>query len=1572
MKRLLLALLAVLVVAAAWGASGQGEETREPHDPIRIVGDDGFESCTCVRGGNGTAEDPYRIANWRIDLTPYRHQLEINRTEESAQSAEPHTLVGVNFRNTTAHVVVENVHVVDEGPSKPEGRYQEETVGLKAINASNIHVRDVAVRGTWAAYSFDPGPVRNITFEDTTFRSRFLSETDTQYLVGSVVETQGERAPHEFADLYDEYLRGYFPYGYVQDNLTYRNVTADIGLYDAHDDSLNLFDWGIGGTNLTVDNVTITKAGQQVLTGSIFFDGNATIKNLDVESSVGFYCYTGLCADVSIRNLDAGRHVSLRSPGGNAFFRPDDLQSEVTRVRNVTADGGLSLEGTYGLHNASLGSFLFFPPDEGRWRDDIEPVPAYPVENVTTDGYTNATSTDGYNALRTDVPLRAKNLHLEPGVEIRDSYDMDGPTPVFENSTAGGLPIVSLLAGEGPHRVEQPVAAATVESGAVVEKLEVRGQNDEVVPWITVGFNQPHATGVFLPQEDTTLRNVTVEAAAIHALPLEGGVHAENVTIVGKDLRDEAFRYSTEDALYIAVDALEGPNRLEDLTIEGVPAWTAGVRARNPAHATTGTEWRIEDVGAGIVRNCFRGTDICRHIDAQDVRIDATYAGLLDVMPLFGIEAPHLPSEGPMEIEDGDLSAPYPAAVGFGGSLDDVNLDRTHPEGYHIVVSQWTELTVDGAWADTGLPRTICGNCPFTSAMDHIDLTNLQVQPFNEAPQLAIDRPAMPVRPGTVTLEATASDDWDETDPIAWTRDGDRVGEGSTVSLSLTHGVHPVTGTVEDHRGAVTEETEDVLVKASKRPLAYVHPVASPAPHETVEVTGEGYGNVTSLTWDVGADGTVDGNGSTIDVTFDQRFLPIELTAEAGDGDQHAHTRVVAARDEPPTPAIDAPDEVTAGQTTTVEAVGGDDWGIADRTWTLLPQDEQASGSTFTFTPTSPGPLPLRLATEDTGGQIAKTAAAIQVEAAPVALDVTLSPMAPTTRDTVELTATNGAEWAWDVGNDTTIESTAPQLRWRFHTPGTYDVNVSALVDGERVNRTIELSVTDPPPEASFAVEPGPAGSVELTATVADEGWTSLRWDVDGDGDTEFTGPTATWVPAEGTHTVTLTAIDDDGARTTVERTLAAPTPDPGLELDPLTSTATAPYTTTVSASLPVPVRADSWRADLDGDTGIDRNGTLPMPTSFTAHVNDTGPTNVSLELLGNGTVIAEANSTLEGLAPGETPPALTVEAEGPGPGHVVGEPLTVTVEAEDPDGLTNGTACTSECRALGLAGTADTDTVDLPTPTPGTALTITVEDVHGATNRTTRSLDARPGETPTLTVPKVTTPALQPFSVPVNATDPEERPVDVAWRTAERAGRGSPGPFRLPSGTHNVTVTAEDPSGMATTTRKTVLVDEIHQAKLALADRNPRTGDELTFLSVVDDSHGPAHAVEGELTLTWRPAGPLGIGIPLGTWTIDEPREIVETGVRERPGTIVANLTVDAGPSPSDPVPTRDRVSVELAVDGDGPPVARAQAIPTESAVEWPPAVPSSDPAGSLPTPQIQDGDATALARTIAARTPT
>lgn len=131
---LTLSLLLLLPLASSLGAPST-DAPPQHRAPIRIVGDAGFaDPLSGVRGGTGTADDPFIIRDWTI--------LRSSST-------------GIAIEGTSAHVVIEDVVVRTAATAVHEGVACElglvgcpQVAGVHLRDASNVTIRRVRVEGS--------------------------------------------------------------------------------------------------------------------------------------------------------------------------------------------------------------------------------------------------------------------------------------------------------------------------------------------------------------------------------------------------------------------------------------------------------------------------------------------------------------------------------------------------------------------------------------------------------------------------------------------------------------------------------------------------------------------------------------------------------------------------------------------------------------------------------------------------------------------------------------------------------------------------------------------------------------------------------------------------------------------------------------------------------------------------------------------------------------------------------------------------------------------------------------------------------------------------------------------------------------------------------------------------------------------------------------------------------------------------------------------------------------------------------------------------------------------------------
>lgn len=110
----LIILLAMAATSTLFPVRGQA---LQPHDPIIINGNNGFTSCQCLAGGNGTAASPYIIENWEIT------------------TVTPPPRAGISITNTRSHFVIRNVYI------HPDPAISD-TSGIYLVNVENGRIED--------------------------------------------------------------------------------------------------------------------------------------------------------------------------------------------------------------------------------------------------------------------------------------------------------------------------------------------------------------------------------------------------------------------------------------------------------------------------------------------------------------------------------------------------------------------------------------------------------------------------------------------------------------------------------------------------------------------------------------------------------------------------------------------------------------------------------------------------------------------------------------------------------------------------------------------------------------------------------------------------------------------------------------------------------------------------------------------------------------------------------------------------------------------------------------------------------------------------------------------------------------------------------------------------------------------------------------------------------------------------------------------------------------------------------------------------------------------------------------
>ena len=253
---------------------------------------------------------------------------------------------------------------------------------------------------------------------------------------------------------------------------------------------------------------------------------------------------------------------------------------------------------------------------------------------------------------------------------------------------------------------------------------------------------------------------------------------------------------------------------------------------------------------------------------------------------------------------------------------------------------------------------------------------------------------------------------------------------------------------------------------------------------------------------------------------------------------------------------------------------------------------------------------------DNSGLTLSQSSSSVLVDRAPVAALTgpasVASVDAPITLDASGTTADSDGgsivRYEWDLGDGVfrpAEATTTPGKSFDFYragirTAGPHTVRVRAIDDiGASDIKSLTIDVANLPPTAAFTAPTGYVASgrsltLDAGASADHDGTIAgYQWDLDGDGTADtpvLPGPTTTFTPPGPGHpNVTLTVIDDKGARTTVAHIVDVTAPP--------TVTITQPPAQVgrnVAVTLDTAGSADpdgtiaSWEWDLDGDNAYE------------------------------------------------------------------------------------------------------------------------------------------------------------------------------------------------------------------------------------------------------------------------------------------------------------------------------------------------------------------------------------------------
>lgn len=145
-----LAIVLILIVSAVgWRLAIIGTDNADnPHSPIVIDGDDDLVLANGVTSGSGTAEDPYLIEDWEIEI--------------AGGVAE----YGISISSVSCHVTIQGVTVYSSGFNQTEGYHH--ASGIYLVSVVNCTIVDCKFRNLEVgidAYDLDGMGISSNSFE---------------------------------------------------------------------------------------------------------------------------------------------------------------------------------------------------------------------------------------------------------------------------------------------------------------------------------------------------------------------------------------------------------------------------------------------------------------------------------------------------------------------------------------------------------------------------------------------------------------------------------------------------------------------------------------------------------------------------------------------------------------------------------------------------------------------------------------------------------------------------------------------------------------------------------------------------------------------------------------------------------------------------------------------------------------------------------------------------------------------------------------------------------------------------------------------------------------------------------------------------------------------------------------------------------------------------------------------------------------------------------------------------------------------------------------------------------------
>jgi len=635
---------------------------------------------------------------------------------------------------------------------------------------------------------------------------------------------------------------------------------------------------------------------------------------------------------------------------------------------------------------------------------------------------------------------------------------------------------------------------------------------------------------------------------------------------------------------------------------------------------------------------------------------------------------------------------------------------------------------------------------------------------------------------------------------------GDPSGDATTVDQEAAYEIaeadaptHEVAVTIEEEDG---ETASDSIVFDVGRTPSIDGGIAGPTspPQETpgtysVDVS-DSEGDVARYEWYVDADPAIAEPRTTtttgeVDLSFEagSHDLTVVVVDENGLQDSATRSDIVATNEGPTIERIEGPRTVTEGNTVFYRSKLLDDTGIQRANW--LGDAESTDGS---VPAESDGKLVVGSATQyplkqpDDGGPERHT-------------------------------ATVGLEVEDDDGATASTE---------------FDV----IVDDE--SPALSVAEKTSPPYAS-----GDIVTFEASLDATEPGGVDYQWTgVGSDSGATFSQP----ITDLGTHSLTVTATDDEGNETTetVSFTVQdeqAPSVSLSADTETVQESGTVSFTGEVSDAYGS-ITDVSWSNNVSGDTSVG-NGTVTASGTF----DEPGTHTVSLEVTDD-----DANggrSTSDSVQ-------ITVQNDAP---EITD--LSVTTSGRTIEGSVSATSDVTGYRWTVDGSTENVgpnaDTLAYTAPSDRTyEVEVTVSDEYNKTDSRSTDVTVDTNSSPSVSLADEETVVGQQVTLSASASDPDGDSLSYSWSGVDSYTGPNASVTYSSAGTNTVTVTVDDGNGGRDSTTATVTVEDVNESPSVYIDALDEVapGNEVSLTAVGSDPD------DDSLSYDWS-----GVDSSFGKW---------------------------------------------------------------------------------------------------------